>query len=79
MRKGYTVEHHEPPPPDVPPLPVYDAARSSMPPQPSKEKLRRVLMEEAKREAHRTSRLPAYTKASWDSPRPAGGNLPHFE
>ena len=43
------------------------------------EKLRRVLREEAKRASYQAARLPAYTKASWDSPRPQGAELPHFD
>ena len=74
----YTVEHHKPA--EAPPEKRgWDASRSDPPPQPSKEKLRRVLKEEAKRAAHSLARLPAYMKTTWDAPRPAGSDLPHFD
>lgn len=75
---SYWVEFHESPD-DVVPPPSYDASRKEPPPGPSREKLRRVLKEEAKRSAYQNSRLPAYTKATWDAVRPAGPNLPYFE
>ena len=75
----YTVEFHKPPDEGPAPQPSWDASRSSGGIQPSKEKMRRVLKEEAKRDFHRESRLLAYTRASSDSPRPAGGDLPYFD
>ena len=60
----YTVEFHKPPDEGPAPQPSWDASRSSGGIQPSKEKMRRVLKEEAKRDFHRESRLLAYTRAS---------------
>ena len=74
----YTVEHYKPPEDKEPP-PTWDASRSNPPPGPSREKLRRVLQEEAKRAVHQSNRLPAYTKSTWDADRPAGGDLPYFD
>ena len=73
----YTVEFHKGPE-EEPPPPRWDASRKAAPPPPTREKLRRVLKEEAQRSRHQAGRVAAYTKRSWDSPRPAGGDLPHF-
>ena len=75
---SYWVEFHESAIEKVT-APSYDASRKEPPPGPSREKLRRVLKEEAKRSAYQTLRLPAYVKATWDAPRPAGPNLPYFD
>ena len=67
----YVVEHHK----DEYTEQVverWDASRDVQLPQPSNEKVRRVLQEETRRSAYKDSKLLKYTKTQWDSTRPAG-------
>ena len=60
----------------------WDASRKIPPPPPSREKIKRVLAEEAQRSQFQATRVGAYCKATFDSPRPMGlasGDLPYFE
>lgn len=67
----YTVEHHEAIT-EAETVERWDASRQAPVPQPSKEKLRRVLQEETRRAAYTEKRLLNYTKATWDAMRPQG-------
>ena len=68
----YTVEHHDPPRERPPTPPRWDTSRKVPPPPPDEKKVRAVLKEEAQRAVFSAKRISAFTKASWDSPRPAG-------
>ena len=69
--------------PDAKPLEHrWDASRKIPPPPPSREKIKRVLAEEAQRSQFQARRVGAYCKATFDSLRPMGlasGDLPYFE
>ena len=85
--KHYIVEHHEAPDYYEPIgyAVTWDASRKTPMPPPSRDKVRQVLKEEAKRMAFASTRSDAYKKERWDSERPAGLSqsravlMPYFE
>ena len=67
---SYTVEHHDPPRERPPTPPRWD--RTQPPEPPDEKKIKQVLKEESQRALYSQKRVAAFTKAAWDSDRPAG-------
>lgn len=77
-----SVVHYKDPDAEDPPPRWDTTAVRKNPPPPSREKIKRVLQEEAQRMAFQAKRVHAYCKEKWDSERPQGlptGELPYFE